>query len=256
MAAISSEPLTLSARLKSLFWPSFAFIIALGILFSLGVWQLHRLKWKVALLAQIQSRIHLPPQPLPLADQWAGLKPLDYDYRAVSVTGTFENKDEALVFDGTGPVIPGLSSNGYLVLTPMKLADGSYVIVNRGFIPVEARDKSAHPYSKPEGTLTITGLMRPPQTRNMFTPVDNPAAGQWYTRDAASIASYYHLGKVAPFIIDEAPNAAAPHQLPLGGSTEIDIPNNHLSYALTWFGRGHRLIGVFLGFLVKPQRGV
>ncbi|MBV1701233.1 MAG: SURF1 family protein [Hyphomicrobiales bacterium] len=255
MVAIRSEPVTLSAKLKSLFWPSLAFAIALGILLSLGVWQLQRLTWKVALLAQIQSRIHLPPQPLPPFDQWAGLKPLDYDYRAVSVTGTFEHKFETLVFDGTGPVIPGLSSNGYLVLTPVKLADGSYVIVNRGFIPVEARDKSALPYSKPGGTLTITGLMRPPQTRNVFTPADNPASGQWFTRDPASIAAYYHLDKVAPFIIDEAPDAASPHQLPLGGSTEIDIPNNHMSYALTWFGLALGLIGVFVGFIIKRLRG-
>ena len=241
--------------LRSLIGPTIGATIALAILIGLGVWQLKRLAWKTQLLATIAERTTAPPQPIPPEDLWNSLDPADYAYRHVVLTGTYEHDRESHVFR---PLAPGdnkgpYSGVGDLVLTPLRLASGATVIVNRGFVPEDRIDPATRAPGQIGGEVTVTGLMREAESRSIFTPADDPGRGTWFTRDPAAMAAYWHLERAAPFTVD-ADASPVPGGLPQGGETVMAIPNNHFSYALTWFGLAIGLAGVFVTFALKRFR--
>jgi surfeit locus 1 family protein len=225
-------------RLRSLVTPALFTLVMGAILIGLGVWQLHRLDWKNAILAEIGERVDAMPQALPPQTAWAGLQPDDYEYRHVAADGIFDYTKEALVFRGTA------AGPGYFVLVPLQLLSGGVVIVNRGFVPPAYAPASKRTAGQVPGIVHVTGLMRRPEPRNFFTPPDNPAKGEYFTRDPNLIAAHFALTGAAPFTID-ADATPVPGGLPVGGTTELAIPNNHFSYALTWFGLAMGLFGVF-----------
>ena len=228
----------MSARFRPLIAPAIFTLLMGAVLVGLGVWQLERLDWKTAILARIEARTNAPPQALPPLSAWSTLNPDDYEYRRVDLAGTFDHAEEALVFRGTA------AGPGYFVLTPLRLASGGTVIVNRGFVPTDRADPASRKAGQIAGVVHITGLMREPEPRNTFTPTDDPATGHYFTRDPALIATHFGLRDAAPFSVD-ADATPVPGGLPKGGTTEVAIPNNHLSYALTWFGLAAGLVGVF-----------
>jgi surfeit locus 1 family protein len=241
-----------ASRLRSLLWPAVFAAIGCAILIGLGVWQVERLHWKEALLAEIDARIHAPPEPLPPPDVWPRLVPDDYEYRHVRATGVFEHDKETYVFR-TGALRGAQTTAGFHVLTPLRLADGTHVLVNRGFVPQDRRDPATRRDGEIAGEVTVTGLMRAPEGRNWFTPSDDVAHRIWYARDPAAVAAALGIARLAPFAID-ADAAPVPGGLPQGGATEIAIPNDHLSYALTWFGLAATLVGVFAAFAWRRLR--
>jgi surfeit locus 1 family protein len=228
-------------RFRALIVPAIATLVMSAILIGLGVWQLQRLAWKNAILATIEARTKAPPEALPPVSAWSRLKPADYEYRRVALAGTFDNAKEALVFRGTADGV------GYFVMTPLRLQDGGTVLVNRGFVPTDRKDTATRADGEPKGLVHVVGLMRGPESRNMFTPADDPAKGQFFTRDPDLIAAHDGLIDAAPFTVD-ADAAPNPGGWPRGGATELAIPNNHFSYALTWFGLALSLVGVFFSF--------
>jgi surfeit locus 1 family protein len=236
---------------RSLLAAAVAALAGIAVLVSLGVWQLERLAMKTALLAQIDARSLAAPKPLPPASSWAGLTPDQNEYARVTATGVLENDHEALIYRGSGNVAGALSQPGYWVMTPLRLPDGARVLINRGFIALDKKDPSTRAPA-PTGEVTIVGLWRSPETRSYFTPADNPAKGEWFTRDPLAIAAALHLNRVAPFSIDEDAHAA-PAGAPAGGATVIDIPNNHLSYAFTWFGLAVTLAAVFAAVVFRRR---
>jgi surfeit locus 1 family protein len=139
-------------------------------------------------------------------------------------------------------------------MTPLRLADGAVVMVNRGFVPMELRDPSTRPQSRPEGDVTVTGLVRAPETRNACTPADDPAKNTWFTRDPEAIAKAHNLGRAAPFYV-EADATANPGGWPQGGQSRLNLPNDHLQYAFTWYGIALTLVGVFGTFAWRRLRG-
>ena len=193
-------------------------------------------------MAQIAARAGAPPVAAPAV--WSAFDAQRDEYRHVTISGTFEHDHEALVFRASGNGKPGFEGPGYLVMTPLLLADGAHVLVNRGFVPLASRDAALRAAGQGAGVVTITGLLRSTEPRNAFTPADNPARGEWFTRDIAAISAHFALARPAPFSVD-ADATPNPGGLPLGGATVLAIPNDHLSYALTWFGLGLALLGVF-----------
>lgn len=231
-------------RWRALVLPALATLLMGLFLVGLGVWQLRRLAWKEALIREVAERTAAAPVGLPPRADWAALKPDDYAYRHVVATGTFDHAGEVRVFrpleDARGP----FRGIGDLILTPFRLSTGGTVIVNRGFVPEERLDPATRAAGQVSGPVTITGLMRETEARNAFTPADDPATNRWFTRDPAAIAASLHLADAAPFTIDEDAGGA-PGGLPQGGETVLSFPNDHLSYALTWFGLAVGLAGVF-----------
>ena len=229
-------------RLRPLLIPALFTLISGAFLVSLGIWQVHRLAWKENLLATIDARIKATPQAPPPPAAWSTLKPGDYEYRRVALTGTFDNGKETPVFGSTPYGV------GSYVMTPMHLRDGDrdggVVLVNRGYVPNELKDPATRTAGEPSGVVRVVGLMRAPEHRGLFTPADDPAAGQYFSRDPAVLAARDGLASVAPFTVD-ADATANPGGWPRGGTTVIALPNNHFVYALTWFGTALAIFAIF-----------
>ena len=238
----------MNPQARSLVAPAIATLIAFVLLVALGVWQLHRLSWKEGLIAEIDARAHAAPVPPPPSADWASLHPRDYEYRHLALAGTFDNAKETLVFR------PSEDGPGYLVMTPLALASGGTIIVNRGWVPDSLKAHTSRTAGDLAGPVKVTGLMRAPEARNLFTPADDPATGQFFSKDPATIAARDGIA-AAPFIVDADAMPANPGGWPRGGATVIDIPNNHFSYAMTWFGIALTLLGVFGSFAWKRLKG-
>jgi surfeit locus 1 family protein len=216
-----------------------ASLVACALFLALGVWQLHRLAWKEGLIAAADARAHSAPVALPAPRTWSALDPADYEYRRVEASGVFDLSDQELVFTSIEEAHGRYNGVGFYVMTPLKLASGETVIVNRGFVP-EAMKAAAT--KGPQGETRIVGLMRATERRNPFTPADDPAHGIFYTRDVEGLAAALKLGPHAPFTLDAE---AGPDPLPQAGETRLTFVNNHLGYAFTWFGMAAALAGVF-----------
>ncbi len=188
------------------------------------MWQIERRAWKLDLIARVDARIHAPATPLPARADWVRVNARDDAYRHVRATGSFLHDRETLVQAVTE------RGAGFWVLTPLRTAEG-VVLVNRGFVPPESRDLT----SRRAGPVTVTGLLRMSEPGGAFLRSNDPAAGRWYSRDVAAITRARRLGEVAPFFID-ADATPNPGGYPVGGLTVVAFPNNHLVYALTWFG--------------------
>ena len=229
--------------------------IAFAILIGLGVWQIQRKSWKEGLIAALTERLAVPAQVLPPAHDWPALDAAKDEYRRVSFTAQFENDKEALVFAsaaGFRPDVQG-AGPGYWVFTPARLADGGIVIVNRGFVPEARRDEQLRAAGEVSGPVTLIGVMRWPDSRHWFTPGDDVTHNLWFARDPAAIAAAKGVGPVAPFYVEqEAP--VPPGGLPQPGKLVVSLPDNHLQYALTWFGLAAVLAGVFISWAFTSGR--
>lgn len=234
-------------------WLTALLLIAFAILVALGVWQIERRAWKLALIDRVEQRVHAPAQPVPSPASWPTISAANDEYRHVRVSGRFLHDRETLVQAVTeeGP--------GYWVLTPLKRSDGTLVLINRGFVPSERRDASTRRGGNPDGQVEITGLIRMTEPKGGFLRDNAPQHNRWYSRDVAAIAAARGLHDVAPFFVD----ADAGSQIaggPIGGLTVIRFPNNHLIYALTWFALAFMLAGklfvTFGGGLFRRKRFV
>jgi surfeit locus 1 family protein len=223
-----------------------AAVAGIAVATGLGLWQLERLQWKRELLARIEARIGAPPGAIPAEAEWPRWDAGEEEYRRVRLTGTFEHARAAPVH-GNSPrdSRTGDVWQGYFILTPLRLDNGAFVIVNRGFVPTEIiRGGGYAVAAQGPAEVTLTGLLRASQQRGWFVPEDDPRRDEWFTRDAAAIAKARGLVRVAPFIVD-ADATPNPGGWPRGGLTVVRFPNNHLEYALTWFGLAAALAGVF-----------
>ena len=235
---------------RQLALPGIAALVCTAILVSLGVWQLYRLQWKEALIASVESRLGAPPVPAPPPAAWPELVSRDLEYQPVTVHGRFLNDKEAdVVYSLTEPKGP-LGGPGYLVMTPFATDDGWIVYVDRGFVPKERKDPATRKEGLIEGETAVTGLFRSPHGRAWYMPGDGISDNQWFSRDPKLFAAARGLpvASVAPYLIDAGADAELPGGLPQGGETIVEFPNNHLQYALTWFGLALGLIGVFVVF--------
>ena len=187
------------------------------------MWQVERLAWKRALIAQVDARLHAAPA----AASWSAIGPQDA-YRRVRVAGTFDHRAETLVQAVTA------EGAGFWVVTPLRTAQG-VVLVNRGFVPAERHAPATRAAGQITGPVTITGLLRVTEPGGAFLRSNDPAANRWYSRDVAAIARARDLTQVAPYFID-ADATPNPGGYPVGGLTVVKFSNNHLAYALTWFG--------------------
>ncbi|MBY5893608.1 SURF1 family protein (plasmid) [Rhizobium ruizarguesonis] len=222
-------------------------ILLAAALAALGTWQVERLDWKRDLIARVDQRVHAPPVPAPARADWAKVNATDDEYRRVSAVGTLANDKETLVYAATalGP--------GYWVMAPLTLADGTSILINRGFVPTERRDPASRREGELSGPVEITGLMRMTEPKGSLLQSNDVAADRWYSRDVAAIAEKHGVAAIAPYFID-ADATANRGGLPVGGLTIIDFPNNHLLYAITWYGLAVMVL-VLLVFILRGERG-
>lgn len=217
---------------------------------SLGVWQVQRRAWKLALISQVEQRVHQPAAQAPGPAQWPSLSRSGDEYRHVRADGVPLYDRETLVQATTD------YGSGYWVMTPLQLRDGGTVLINRGFV-LPAWRKQPAPQPAP-GEIRVAGLLRMSEPDLRFLRHNDPARNIWYSRDTGAIATARGLGEVAPYFIDveKTPGQASdPAVAPVPGLTVIDFPNNHLSYAITWFALAAMVIVGAVIALRAERRG-
>jgi surfeit locus 1 family protein len=137
--------------------------------------------------------------------------------------------------------------SGYQVLTPLREAGGRIVFVNRGFIPLDRKEPATRSAGEPSGPVRIEGLLRvaPLAKPSWFLPDNRPEHNLWFWVDLPAMAEAAGLGNVAPLYID-ADKTPNPGGWPKGGVTRLDLPNDHLQYAITWFALAVALAVIYV----------
>jgi surfeit locus 1 family protein len=200
---------------KRMILPLLFGLIGCTILISLGTWQVKRLAWKQAVLSEIDARIVAPPVGLP--------DTLDPDvdlYLPVQTSGTF-GADRIRVLVSQKKV-----GAGYRIISPF-MTNGRTIMVDRGVIPIA--DKMPAP---PAGNVKVTGNIHWPNEVDSYTPEPDLTRDIWFARDVNRMAA--KLGADPVLLILRSATPASPEITPLPVSG-AGIPNDHLSYAITWF---------------------
>ena len=219
----------------------------IGLVLSLGIWQVERLSWKRDLIARVDQRVHADPVSAPARAQWGSINRADDEYLRVTAQGTLQNDKESFVYASTeiGP--------GYWVLTPLTLTDGTSVMINRGLVPSEKRDPKTRSEAQTSGPVTLTGLLRLDEPGGTFIRSNVPEEDRWYSRDVTAMANKHGISDVAPYFID-ADATPNPGGWPKGGLTQVKFPNSHLSYAITWFVLAAMMTGLLVYVLRSELR--
>nr|WP_232511961.1 SURF1 family protein [Herbaspirillum sp. meg3] len=212
-------------------------VVFLGFL-ALGTWQVKRLFWKLDLIERVDRRVHAAPVAAPGPAIWPSITADSHEYLHVHTAGTYLYSQTARVQAVT------IYGSGYWLLTPLRAADGTIILINRGYIATGAHDVKE---GASDGPAEVSGLLRISERGGGFLRHNDPAADRWFSRDVQAIADVRKLSNVAPYFVDvdAASNGSAQQDgrataraagEPIGGLTVIAFPNNHLVYALTWYG--------------------
>lgn len=211
----------------------------LVVLVGLGTWQVYRLRWKEQILAQIAAAEAAPPVPLSTTP-----KP----YTKVIVTGHFLF-DRAAQFGAEVRDTSAGPTMGYYQIVPLEREGAPTLLVNRGWVP----QKRQAALVEPEGIVTVTGYVRTADPPRWFSPTDNVAERQFYTLNPAAIGVAVGIPDPMPLTLI-ALDQAKPGTYPASAQQLPRPPNNHLSYAITWYGLAVALIVIFIVWIRKAPR--
>lgn len=204
--------------------------VVLAVLLGLGTWQLHRLHWKQDILAQLARAEADPPMPLPAEPE---------PYTKVVAAGRLRG-DLASFYGAEVRDLPGGPQLGAEWIVPLESDSGQTILVDRGWVP----DRRNRPLDLPDGDVTVQGYVRPGDSPGLFSAKDDVAARRFYTLDPAVIGSTLGLPRVAPFVL-VAMGPAPAQGFPVPAQHLPRPPNNHLSYAITWYGLAVALVVMF-----------
>lgn len=259
-----------SVAFRATLWPTAVTVPALAILIALGGWQLYRMQWKAALINEMQIRGRGPTIQLPVDSRIA---PADLLNRPVRVTGRYIHDAESYLLNRVRDGTPGVD-----VITPFVRADGGpTLMVNRGWAPFDWPDGKDRAAAVVDQEVEVMGIVRVPGSPGWLTPQNRPDKNEWYYLDLSAMAG--SVG-VLPFVdyyifaIGEVPlasereaekasvgeggdsGAGAARSLPartypVPNTWRTDLPNNHLSYAITWFALAAALLAVYFVYHLR-----
>lgn len=221
----------------------------LALCVGLGLWQLQRRAEKHALIAALTERLAGAPGTLPPASQWSALTPQRDEFRRVRFVATYQPRPDAMVYSSGSAVRDDVTGPGTWAFLPATLASGETVVINAGFVQNTMQDRAQQDRAVARlitrEPATLTGYLRFPESAGSLTPPENMTKRLWFTRDHLAMARTLGWGEggkpVAPFYIDlEAPLPAS--LIPKPGPLTVRLKDDHLQYAVTWFG----LAGVVL----------
>ena len=215
----------------------FLLIVGLGgaaVLMTLGFWQVQRLAWKEAIIADINSRIAATPVQLPDTPD-----PVSDAYLPVTVSGRVTG----------GPLHVLVSQKqigaGYRVIVPFEATDGGTLMADLGFVPTQAKDTPL-----PDGTLTLTGNLQWPRETDNFTPAPDLGRNIWFARDVPAMAAALDTRPVLIVARDVDPTLPGIDALPVDTAA---IPNDHMQYAITWFSLAALWLAMTVAFLRRRR---
>lgn len=241
-------------RRRGLVVPTVSALAVLAVLLSLGTWQLERRAWKHGLIAMLRERLAAEPVTLPPPQEWSRLDAAAAEFRRIVFSAEFLNDREALVYTSGSSLRPDVSGPGYWVFTPARLPGGAIVMVDRGFVPEEQRTPAERGDGQVAGSTQIVGVLRWPEQPGLFTPDADPGRNVWYARDPAAIAAAKGIGPAAPFYVDQE-FPSPPGGWPRPGKLQPRLPDNHLGYAVTWYGLALMLLAVYGAWVAGRWRG-
>lgn len=237
--------------LPAIRWPRLMIVtlialIGVGGFARLGIWQVHRLHWKLDLIERVEARVDADPVPAPGPEAWPAITAASDEYRRVSLQGQFRNDQTVLIYT------PSDFGPADWVLTPLERDDGTVVMINRGLVPEDLALAGSFD-AAPEGEVMVTGLLRISEDKGwLFSRKNDPENGKWYRRDIGSITSAKGLERAAPYFVDQ--QLGDPKAWPRGGQTVVSFRNAHLNYALTWFALSLLVLGAWVFVLWTELR--
>jgi len=223
---------------RKLVLPGLMTAVMLVLAIVLGVWQVQRLQWKTALLADIDRGEAAPAIPLPAEPR---------PFTKVRVEGQLR-QDLAALYGTEVRITAAGPKLGAFLLNPLERPGAAPIIVDRGWVPNDvARPTAVVP-------MVIEGYVRAAEHPLRFGVADDPSVRQFYALDPVTIGASLGLKEVAPFtlvVLGRAPRGVYP-----APASVLPRPvNNHLIYAITWFGLGAALLGVFGVYVRSVRRG-
>ncbi len=226
------------------FWPTLTTALMLIALIGLGSWQVQRYSWKTELIDKLQSRsaseaIALPVKPGVLDD---------IEFQRVRLAGTFLHQHEFYLLGRSLRGGPGLH-----IVTPFQRADGAgHVLIDRGFVPFEKRAPTTRSEGQVEGVVEFEGIVRIAKGPGAFTPENDVTGNTWYFIDPVAMSNAAGLESLPGFYVLSAAEDT-PGGFPVTKQWRLDIRNNHIEYAATWFLMAVTLIVVYVVY--HRQRG-
>jgi cytochrome oxidase assembly protein ShyY1 len=227
---------------------------------GLGLWQLQRRLEKHALISALNERLAASPEALPQPSQWPGLTPARDEFRRVSFTASYARLPDAMVYSSGSAVRDDVSGPGTWAFLPAQLSGGETVVVNTGFVQNTMQDRAQE--DRAVGRLItgqpakLTGYLRFPEAAGALTPRGDSAKRLWFSRDHLAMAHTLGWdvgGKIlAPFYIDlEGPVPES--GIPKPGALSVHLKDDHLQYAVTWFGLAG-VMGIAFAVWWRAQR--
>jgi cytochrome oxidase assembly protein ShyY1 len=245
-----------SARRRGVAGLAIFTLLTLALLVGLGVWQLQRRVEKHALIAALTERLAAAPEALPSPAQWNALTPARDEFRRVRVSAAYAPLPDAMVYSAGSAIREDISGPGTWAFMPARLPSGETVVVNTGFVQNTMQDRAQQDRAVTRlvtgAPVTMTGYIRFPESAGALTPAENSTSRLWFTRDHRTMARALGWGDVAPFYIDlESP--APESGIPKPGPLEVHLKDDHLQYAITWFGLAGAVLIAF-GVWWRGQR--
>ncbi|HEX2979646.1 MAG TPA: SURF1 family protein [Anaerolineaceae bacterium] len=227
----------MARQLLSLRWilTTLLVIAGVGVLIRLGVWQLDRLAQRRAFNAQVSAQLAAPRLDLDAAANAPDLAAMEY--RAVTVSGTYDFEQQVALRNQVSQGEPGVH-----LITPLLIAGtDEFVLVDRGWIPLEDADPVRWGKYDQPGVVTVEGVMRNGFVkRGLAGRADPPLApGQdrlavWNWPDVKRMVSQLDRPGL-PVYVQQLP-AGDQQSLPRSEALELDLSEGpHQGYALQWF---------------------
>jgi surfeit locus 1 family protein len=231
-------------RFRPTLWPTLFSVPVFIVMIGLCIWQVQRLHWKENLIAERHARVAAEPVALPEV----GVDPASMEYRRVRLEGTFLHDKE--LFLGAR----SLNGNvGYRVLTPFALAGGGAILIDRGWVPVERKAPDSRAEGQLAGTRAIDGIIRLAPGKAWMQPDNEPGRNMWFFVDLPAMAAASGVDFRTDLYVDAGP-AENPGKYPVGGQTRIELPNDHLQYAITWGLLAAALAVIYVLYHLKLER--
>jgi surfeit locus 1 family protein len=233
-------------RFRPRLGPSIAVLSMVLLLVGLGTWQIQRMAWKEALIAELTARNSQPPGPLPLDIPDARA----LEFTPVRLRGEFLHDRElfigARVYKGEA---------GLHVITPFVLTDGRTVLVDRGWVPNNRRAPETRAAGQVAGIVTVEGQVRTGGWKGyeMFRPANDPEKNVWLWMDLPVMAARTGVNDSLTSLYIAAGASENPGGLPIGGASRLEVSNNHFGYALTWFTLAIALLVIYVMHQSRPQ---
>ena len=237
------RPLLAGLGFRPQFWPTVIAIPVFVTLLGLGTWQVFRLAEKEAVNTFRSERAAAPPADL--AGNPAELAALEF--RRLRVRGVFDHARELYVYGRSQR-----GNDGYYILTPLMREGAPPVLVNRGWVPRDRKDPVRRAESQPAGPVEVVGYLRRASRRGWLMPDNDVAGNHWFWFDLPAMSRAAGLPETAAFYLeaDATPN---PGNFPVGGQTQIQLPSNHLQYAITWYSLAVAFVVIYVVWHRRPR---